>query len=217
MPDRTEVGVLARVAAAFVAPADGTVARGCAPEGAPAPPRAAVLCRPADALALGGALAIGYGRGPAVVCVWRGAAEAAGPVVSAPALPGALRLAERLGDRGHYARVTGRLVVVELEDDPGGEAARAAAACEGAPVVCALAGPRGAALDRLLLTQDVVFVAVAADDPPALGEVALDGLTALGARARVLAVPAGAGPARALASAGVALLPPLRAAVEAAG
>jgi hypothetical protein len=180
-----------------------------------APARVAVLCRPADALAVGGALALAArrGGGPAVVCAW----SAGTPGPSAPALPAGLRLAERLAARGHAARATGRLVVVALGEDAGAEATRVGAACPEVPVVCALAGPRDAALDGLLLAQERVLVAVAPADPPALAEVALGGLAALGARAEALSVPAGAGPARALAAAGVALLPPLRAAVEAAG
>ena len=225
MPGPREAGVFARVAAAFVAPAAGVVPEAAAggPGGgvAPTPPRVAVLCRPGDAPALGGAVALGLRRGgaPAVLCLWRGEAGVDGPVGSAPALPGALRLAERLVSRGHAARATGRLVLVALDGAGEGvapEAVRVAAACAEVPVVCAFAGPRDGGLDRALLAQDRVLVAVASDDPPSLLELALDGLAALGARGERLAVPAAAGPARALASAGVALLPPLRSAVEAA-
>ena len=230
MPGPREAGVFARVAAAFVAPAAGAASEGSAGSlavpVAPTPPRLAVLCRPSDALALGGAVALGLrrGGGPAVLCLWRGGAERDAPVASAPALPGALRLAERLGERGHVARATGRLVLVALDEAGEGgvaavaaEAVRVGAACPAVPVVCVFAGPRDGSFDRLLLAQDRVLVAVAPDDPPTLTDIALDGLAALGARGEPVAVPAAAGPARALASAGVALLPPLRSAVECVG
>lgn len=229
MPGRGEGRLFARVAAAFVAPAPGAVEVSGGGPGvgvAPSPPRVAVLCRPEDAPALGGAVALGMrrGGGPGVACVWRDASADVGPRAAAPAVPRALRLAERLGERGHVTHATGRLVVIALDEAADGgaaaaaaaEAVRVGAACPDASVVSVLAGARDDSLDRLLLAQDRVLVARSPDDPPALLELALDGLGGLGARAEVLAVPAAAGPARALAAAGVALLPPLRSAVDAA-
>ena len=213
--------VLARLASAFVAPADATPGAAHtvgAQAAAPSAARVALLCRPADAQAVGGAVALGLlragGPGPAVLCVWRPDAEARGPHASAPSLPGALRLAERLSARGHATRATGRIVVADV--DAAAEAVRVAAAAADAPVVCALAGARDTEADDLLAAQDAVLVAAAADDPPALLDLALSGLAAAGVPALGLPVPAGAAPARALAAAGVALLAPLRGAVEAA-
>lgn len=105
-------------------------------------------------------------------------------------------------------------MVVEAEG--AGEAARVAAASGDVPVVLAVAVPRDGLVDEALVQQDAVLVAARSDEPAALLSLAVDGLEALGVPARPLALPDGAAPARALAAAGIALLPPLRAAVEAA-
>lgn len=178
------------------------------------PPRApaslAVLAPPADAPALGAALALALARRAhapaALVCVW--APVAGRPLWRAPALPAAARLAAALVARGHDARGSGRLVVVRLAsqcDRAASEALRASAAAASVPVVLALAGPRAAAFDALLAQQDLVVVAVAPGAEPALARLAVAGLE----RGVACEVPP-AHAARALAAAGVALLPAAR-------
>ncbi|MBW3654209.1 MAG: hypothetical protein KY433_11660 [Actinobacteria bacterium] len=131
----------------------------------------------------------------------------------APALPVAARLARTLAGRGHVARSSGRLVIVQLAaacDEAAAEALRVSAAAGAAPTVLALAGPRAAAFDVLLSDQDLVVVAVARDAAPALGQLAVAGLE------RGLAceiAPAHLG--RTLAAAGVALVPSARRALAA--
>lgn len=178
-------------------------------------PAVAVLASPADALALGAALALAVARARrapvAVVCVWS-ATQARSPW-RAPARPAATRLASSLADRGHAAQAAGRLVLVRLadaDDDAATEALRVSAASGMAPTVLALAGPRPAAFDIALAAQDLVVVAVPPAADPALAQLALSGLD----RALICSL-APAEPARALAAAGLALLPSARRALAA--
>ncbi len=189
-------------------------------DGRVAPPAATVgvLARPADAWAAGGAVALrllGQARAPvAVVCVW---GAGAGPAALAPATPAARRLAGRLGERGHDARATGRLVLVALAGEVGpacAEATRVAVAAGEAPAVVVLAGARTGRVDALLGEQDRVIVAAAGPDDT-IADLAVASL-AVGAVPVRVAPLAGPAPARALAATGVALVAPLRAEVEAA-
>ena len=231
--------VARRIAELFVAPADGAppvrepgpvVERARArersrqrprTEAAPATARSAaavavaVLAPPADAAALGAALALALARDrrapAAVVCLW--SAAQARPAGRAPARPAAARLAASLAGRGHRARAAGRLVLVRLagaDEDAASEALRVGAAAGGAPTVLALAGPRAAAFDVALAAQDLVVVAVPPEADPALAQLAVIGLE----RAVVCPLPP-ADPARALAAAGLALLPAARRALAA--
>jgi hypothetical protein len=185
------------------------------------PPAVAVLSSSADAQPLGSALGLALAdrrRAPVVaVCVWTGQPPAAGVAWRAPALPAARRLAAALAARGHDARAAGRLAVVRLAAAPGdaaAEAGRASAAAGAAPVVLALGGPRVAAFDALLAEQDVVVVATAPGTDPALARLAIAGLAGEHARACVCEVSP-AHPGRALAAAGLTLLPSARRALAA--
>ena len=152
-------------------------------------------------------------RGRRTRCSRSGAPSA--PPVRAPATAAARRAAAALAARGHDATATGRLVVVALAsglEEAAAEFARAAAALD-APAVVVLAGPRDAAADALLRAQDAVLVAAAADADPR-SPSSRSRARRLGAPARVVRLPPRPRRARALAAAGVAPLPPLRAAVE---
>jgi hypothetical protein len=130
----------------------------------------------------------------------------------APPLPAARRLAAALASRGHDARAAGRLAIVRLPAAPGdaaAEARRASVAAGAAPVVLALGGPRVAAFDALLAEQDVVVVATAPDAEPALARLALAGLACEYASTCICEVPP-AHTGRALAAAGLTLLPSAR-------
>jgi len=179
------------------------------------PPAVAVLAPPADAPAMAAALGLTLARARrtpvCVVCVW-----APGPVRTAwraPAMPAAARVASALRSRGHDATPSGRLVVVRLSatcDEAATQAMRVAAAAGSAPTVLALAGPRAAAFDDLLAMQDLVVVAVAPSADAALARLATAGLQ------HALTCPvAPADPGRALAAAGLALLPSTRRALAA--
>ena len=229
----------ARIAAFFVAPADE---RGARPSAASRerprprtrartgadrttrtqssvadrpPPAVTVLAPPADAPALGAALGLALARAlrapVCAVCVW--SPEPARPGWRAPALPAAARVAATLRDRGHEACAAGRLAVVRLSADPdeaASQALRVTAAAGAAPTVLALAGPRAAAFDALLAMQDLVVVAVAPAADASLARLASAGLE----RALTCSVPP-ADPARALAAAGLVLLPSTRRALAA--
>jgi hypothetical protein len=201
--------------------ADAGAPPGGPPEraGAVAPPRmpasVALLAPAGDAPALAAALALALARreraAGAVVCVWSPAPARA--LWRAPALPAAARLARALAARGHAARGSGRLVVVQLAagcEEAAAEALRVTAAAGAAPTVIALAGPRAAAFGALLESQDLVVAAVAPGAEPALARLAVAGLP----RAVACEVPP-AHPGRALAAAGVALLPAARRALAA--
>jgi len=205
-------GIGVRVRAWFVAPA-----RAPAPETIgvdTAYPSVAVLASGDDAAALGAAIGIALaraGRTPcALVLSWSGPGEPVGGW-AAPATLGARRLAARLADRGHDAMATGRLARVELpaeESAAAVEAQRIMAAGGGVPIVLTVAGPRGAALSALVGGQDHVLVFAAPGAPAGLADLALVGLPADRASAHVVAVGR---VARALAQAGVAVAPGLRA------
>lgn len=187
--------------------------RGSAP--APAPvgterqSAVALLCPPTAAHSAGAALALALlarERSPAgLLAVWT--TRDGGPYnPGVPALGGARRLTAALDARGFVVRATGRLAVVELpvDDDEAARAAeRAFAVAAPAPMVLAVGGPRGAALDRALDGQDLVVVA--AEDGDELAQLAVAGLCRRGLVASVCAVPGmSAGMA---AAAGFALLP----------
>jgi hypothetical protein len=256
--------LFARLGAAFVAPAASAAGgeQRAAFAATPPAPAVAVLCRPRDALAIGGASALllaTRGRSPhALLAIWceRDCAPAEvpghapamtrerrgprGPVAvstcelrapasaaptrdmrgpRAPARASARRLVATLSARGHQAFATGRLAVVSLAAHPSeaaAEAVRAGAAAGDVPTVTVLAGPRDPAADGLLRAQEAILVAAAAEADPAVAELAVRGLEPLGVPARAIAVPGGSAHARALAAAGVAVVPPLRSAVEAA-
>lgn len=180
------------------------------------PPAVALLAPPADAPAVGAALGLAVARAvrnpAAVVCIWSPGSTRAG--WRAPALPAAARIASALRERGHDATASGRLVVVRLSacgEEAASQALRVSAAAGTAPTVLALGGPRAAAFEALLAMQDLVVVAVAAAADESLARLASAGLE----RALTCAVPP-ADPARALAAAGVALLPSTRRVLAAA-
>jgi len=227
--------VVRRIAAHFVAPADERAdhprcRRGsgstedAGSHGFPAarpsasrrpPPAVAVLAPPADAPALGAALALALARAErtpvAVLCVWSPQPARAG--WRAPPMPAAARVASALTARGHEATAAGRLAIVRLSpscDEAASQALRVGAAAGLAPTVLALAGPRAAAFDELLAMQDLVVVAVAPASEPALARLATAGLQ----RALTCVVPP-ADPARILAAAGLALLPSTRRSIAA--
>lgn len=199
--------LLARVRDLFVAPAQAR--RGAAAARvAPPVPSVALLCRPADALATGGALALALARDAslrrALVGTWRAGPEAAN-ALRAPAVPEARRLVQALAAHGVEAEASGRLARAVLPDEP--EAALAAgaraAAVATAPTVLALAGPRDAVLDRLIAAQDLVVVAQPSGADGRLAALALESVGALGVPAVACAPPVGAR-GRTLAAAGVA-------------
>jgi hypothetical protein len=198
--------LLARLSALFVAPAPVSTGRAAA-RFAPAP-SVVLLCAAADALANGAALALSLARAgrasAGLLCVWRAAGQDT-PPWRAPALPAARRLTSALAAHGLEAEAGGRLVRVDLPDDP--EAACAAAARATAvalaPAVIAIAGPRSSALDRLLAAQDLIVIAGQPDAGPALGRLACAGVASL--PVPVVSCSAAPGPhARVLATAGIA-------------
>jgi hypothetical protein len=75
--------------------------------------------------------------------------------------------------------------------------------------VLAVGGPRHACFDALLGEQDLVVVATRAGADPVLARVAVDGLERCAVPACACETPADA-PARALAAAGIGLLPSAR-------
>jgi hypothetical protein len=193
------------------AEAEAAVHRGSAEASAWAP-SVAVLAPPSHGPPLGSALAFALAcgrRAPVgLVSVWApGDASLRGPW-HGPGMPAATRLAVALGARGHEARTSGRVVGVRLAqaaDEAAAEAGRVAAAAGSAPAVLVLAGPRSACFDDVLAAQDLVVVAVAPDGDPVLARLAAAGLE----RAVICFAPP-ADPARALAAAGIALLPAVR-------
>ncbi len=179
------------------------------------PPAVALLAPPTHAPAVGAALGLALARAVrapvCLVCVWAPGAARAG--WRAPALPAAARLAATLRARGHDAAGSGRLVLVRLSscgDEAATQASRVSAAAGCAPNVLALAGPRSAAFESLLAAQDLVVVALAPGADASLAQLAGAGLE----HALTCALPA-ADPARALAAAGVVLLPSTRRALAA--
>ncbi len=186
----------------------------CAQPAAHTPTGVAVLTAAADAAALGAGLGLALvrlRRAPvAIVCTWS-AAACVRPSWRAPGLPAARRLAAGLAARGHDARPAGRLVIVRLggTGDAAAIAARRAIAAAGsAPVVLALGGARTAAFDELLGDQDLVVVATPGGSDPVLTRLAVAGLA--GARCACACEVPATRAARALAGAGIALLPSAR-------
>lgn len=215
---------LRRIAELFVAPAASRTIdhQPCAPAERPPEeppaltgswaPSVALLAPPADASALGAALALVLARrrrAPVgLVCVWSPSGPPERRAWRAPAPPASARLAAALSVRGHDAHATGRLVVVYLTsacEQAAPEAYRVFAAAGSAPAVLALAGPRRAGFDALIREQDLVVAAIPRGAEPALGILACAGF----ARARICEAPPG-GPARSVAAAGIAVLPSLR-------
>lgn len=224
---------LRRIADLFVVPGDGardpaweqsgdaggepTARR--APSGGRTPPGVAVLTAAADAPATGAALGLALARRErapvAAVCVL-GAGGPGRPAWRAPAHPAARRLAAALAARGHDARAAGRLALVRVvgsDCQAASDARRVLAAAAHAPAVLALGGPRSVSVDALLADQDLVVVAARAGADPVLTRLAVDGLSAA-VRACRCEVPA-APVARALAAAGLVLLPSARRALAA--
>ena len=198
--------LLARIWSLFVAPASASPRT--SPVGAARPvPSVALLCRPGDALATAGALALALARdtgaGRALVACWRAGSEVA-EAPRAPAWPEARRLVGALAAHGIEAEASGRLARAALPDEPEAALATGArgAAVAAAPTVLALAGPRDPVLDRLIAAQDLVVVATPADGGGRLAALALESVAALGVPA--VACPPAAGPRRrVLAAAGV--------------
>jgi len=179
------------------------------------PPAVALLAPPADAPALAVALGLALARArrvPAgIVCVWSPERTRSGR--RAPPMPAAGRVAAALRARGHDATATGRLAVVRLSacgEEAASQALRVGAAAGAAPTVLAIGGPRTAAFDALLAMQDLVVVAVAPEADASLARLASAGLE----RALTWALPP-ADPGRALAAAGLVLLPSARRALAA--
>jgi hypothetical protein len=143
--------------------------------------RAVAVLGPAGAGAFACELAVALARrvrAPAAVVCRHGAPA---PALALPAAPAARRLVARLTAQGLAAQGRGRVVVVALPDDDAAAAAaarRAAAAAGEAPVVLALGGPRGAALEALLDGQDLCVVTIRPGARPALAALARAGLEA---------------------------------------
>jgi hypothetical protein len=143
--------------------------------------RAVAVLGPAGAGAFACELAVALARrvrAPAAVVCRHGAPV---PALALPAAPAARRLAGRLGVQGLSAQARGRVVVVALPGDDAAAAAaasRAAAAAGDAPVVLALGGARGAALEALLDGQDLCVVTSRPGAQPALAALARAGLEA---------------------------------------
>ena len=168
--------------------------------------RVCVLGTGASALALGGLLAQRLARLPgahaAVLRTWSPAAGAGAQGRGGPPAAAARRLATALRAAGHAATARGRLVQIALPD----AALAAQEACRQLDVaapsertVTVLAGPRDAALDAVLATQDLVLVEVAAGAPDVLGALAVASVQAVapGAAVRAICLPTRlAGPAR---------------------
>ncbi len=109
--------------------------------------------------------------------------------MAAPPVRRARRLERSLQARDLRASAAGRVVRVELPAEPEAaiaSAARAEATTD-APMVVVVAGPREAAIDRLLAEHELLLIA-AGDDGDPLVDLAHDSLVALGPRvARIAA------------------------------
>lgn len=219
----TDRSLLARVADAFVAPADDGPPRDVRRESAASAGRlsrtfvaplrraeavetaavtTAILCGPDDARFAGSAVALAD-RGAAVVVAWGDGVRP--PSTRAPVSRAARRLAESLTSRGHEAVATGRLVHVLVDDLPR-HGARVAAAAGSARCVAVVAGPRDDAVDAILRLHDRVLV----DADDAVADLALLSLAHADVPASRLVLADAPPAARALAEAGVALTPALR-------
>jgi hypothetical protein len=207
--------LLARVCALFVMPAAPSPA--VAARFAPAP-SVALLCAPRDALPAGAALALALARASgssrALVCLWRARPPEA-VAWRAPAPRASRQLVASLAAHGFDAQASGRLVRVTLPEDaaPAAAAAARAGAVAAAPVVVALAGPRTAALDRMLAAQDLVVVVRSPRGDAVLAELACESVAELGVRTVACKLSIGTR-ARVLAAAGIAAPAALRSALE---
>jgi hypothetical protein len=197
-------------------PPDEEPDRACAEPAPRTPSGIAVLCGPGDALSLGAALGLALAdrnRSPVVaVCVWTGGPHGPSGSPHGPAVPAARRLAASLARRGHDVRCAGRLAVVHLpaaSEDAALQARRASGAAGAAPTALAVGGPRSAAFDDLLREQDLVVVAAPSGTEQALTRLALEGLATRGVRACACDLISSQ-LARAVAVAGLALLPAAR-------
>jgi len=217
-PERSRRAMLATARAAvsaWLAPREATVASAAVSLA----PTAAVVGAGSDATALGAALAIvlarHHGSSAALLCL----AGTGLPAWRAPAAPAARRMSAALRARELPAQASGRLAIVGLSADPpeGAVDARRALAAAGAgsAAVLVLAGTRDPAFDRVLGHVDLAVAAVSEAAPDSLGALAVAGLAA--AAPRAVGVPvSSAGLGRALASAGITVLPALRRSLEAA-
>jgi hypothetical protein len=206
--------LVGRVSSFFVEPA--TAETRPAPVASPEAPSVALLCRSADAAALGSGLAITLARRTqsaiSVVVLWR-PRDPQRFAPRAPATRGAGRLATSLRTRDVPVVAAGRVVRATLPADPAEAVAGAERvyAATDAPVVLVIAGPRTEAIDAMLARQDALLVASdrigAKPDPVA--ELAARRLAGLGPPVETL-TPALPPLTRALATAGIAA-PSLRA------
>lgn len=153
-------------------------------------PSVVVLCSPLDAVALGSSVALATARrgrsSIGIVALWRpGTSVGRGP--TGLAVRRARRLERSLQARDVRARAAGRLVRVELPAEPEAaiaSAARAEAATD-APMVVVVAGPRDAAIDRLLAEYDLLLLAASEGGDPVVG-LARDSLSRLGPRVETI-------------------------------
>lgn len=199
------MSVAMRVAGFFVA----TETEPAAAESTAAPAGGTVilLAAPSTAAGLGCALALGLARAArssvAAVLEWVPGSVEPGSA-RLPGAPAAQRLARSLAARDVPARATGRLVRATLpgDDEPAAAAIQRAAAAIPAehPVVVALGGARGEALDGLLAAADFVVVPGPEGDPATA--MALAGAAFVAHRVVAWPVPPGPG-ARRFARAGL--------------
>lgn len=207
-------GLAVRLRTLFVAP--GALA-GAEPAARPVtrPASVAVLAPAVDAPWIGAAVGLALvraGEAPfALVCTWCPETPASRPW-AAPASRACRRTAAALAGRGHAAVAARRLVRLVLDGDEGlaaAEAARAWGVVPDAPMVLAVGGPRGEALDDLVRRQDHVMICSPPGAPARLAEVARAGLRDLAPETVSEHVLAAAPGGRALALAGVGVSPGL--------
>ncbi|MGI8593181.1 MAG: hypothetical protein ACR2ML_02255 [Solirubrobacteraceae bacterium] len=185
--------LLGRLSAVFVESAPTKTRPLRAPGAAPA---IAVLCSPVDAVAVGSTVALAAARRArssiGVAALWRPGTSAMFGV-TAPPVRRARRLVKSLQARDLRASAAGRLVRVELPAEPEAAIASAARAevTTDAPMVVVVAGPREAAIDRLLTEHDLLLLAVGDESDP-LVDLAHDSLAQLGPR--VATIPAAVPP-----------------------
>ena len=135
-----------------------------------------VLATARDVWALGVAVGLVAARrhGAALVCAHAPGGEPAGAALRAPARAAGARLAALLRARGLEADARGKVVLVEVADDPATAAARALAAAGPLPTVLAVAA-RDPDLDVLLAARDAILVALPPSADPALARLATAG------------------------------------------
>lgn len=175
--------LLGRLSSVFVEPAPRRV-RTMPATAARVAASVALLCPPDEAHALGSALALATARRAraplGLAALWRpGAAPSSG--IGAPSARRARRLVVSLRARDLRAHAAGRVVRVELPEEPLAAAAafgRASAASD-APWVLVVAGPRAAAVDAVLEEQDVLVLAAEDPEDP-IARLAAARLAALG-------------------------------------